>query len=91
MTMQGVRALVTGKVQGVNYRSATQKKARMEGITGHAHNLPDGRVEVLMCGETSAVQALGEWLWQGPENARVTDVTLEEVSDTYVAEGFTTG
>jgi len=42
-----------------------------------AKNLPDGRVEVLMCGPSSAVAELSQWLWQGPEGARVTHVTLE--------------
>jgi acylphosphatase len=74
-----VKALVTGKVQGVWYRRATQEQALRAGVTGHARNLPDGRVEVLMCGERGAVRRLGEWLWRGPENARVTHVVLEAI------------
>lgn len=72
-----VRALVTGKVQGVWYRRATQEQALQHSITGYARNLPDGRVEVLMCGHPDAVKQLSEWLWQGSEGAHVTHVELE--------------
>ncbi|CAM3415505.1 acylphosphatase [Halomonas lysinitropha] len=84
------KALVTGKVQGVWYRGATRERALRAGITGHAINLPDGRVEVLMCGEREAVKRLAEWLWEGPENARVTHVEFE-VIDTHEPDDFRTG
>ncbi|WP_447957983.1 acylphosphatase [Vreelandella sp. EE7] len=90
MVTKNVRAWVSGKVQGVHYRSSTQQQARTKGVTGYAKNLPDGRVEVLMCGDAEAVTALGEWLWQGPANAHVTEVSFEEVSGVRVPEGFTT-
>lgn len=83
-----VKALVVGKVQGVWYRRAAQEQALRHGVTGHARNLPDGRVEVLMCGDREAIKALSEWLWKGPPNARVTHVELEVVEahdpDTFV-------
>jgi acylphosphatase len=61
-------------VQGVYYRAAAQQRARQLGVTGNVRNLPDGRVEVLACGEPAAVEALCEWLWQGPPHAQVTEV-----------------
>lgn len=89
MEFRCVKALVSGKVQGVCYRRATQDKAHQAGVTGHANNLADGRVEVLMCGRADAVRELSEWLWQGPPGARVTHVDLEEV-ELHAPEGFTT-
>ncbi|WP_458525765.1 acylphosphatase [Onishia taeanensis] len=74
-----VKALVTGKVQGVWYRKSTQEQALKAGVTGHARNLPDGRVEVLLCGEAASVNAVTLWLWKGPSNARVTHVEVEGV------------
>lgn len=74
-----VKAIVSGRVQGVWYRRATQNQALRAGVTGHAENLPDGRVEVLLCGEGEAVNAVVEWLWQGPPQAHVTHVELEGV------------
>ena len=72
-----VRCYVSGRVQGVWYRACTRRKALELGITGYARNLPDGRVEVLACGEETAVTALREWLWEGPPRAQVTDVTWQ--------------
>ena len=47
------------------------------GITGYARNLPDGRVEILACGEPRAVAQLREWLRNGPPRASVTGVACE--------------
>ncbi|MBD3894329.1 acylphosphatase [Halomonas sp. ML-15] len=79
MSKCSVKATVTGKVQGVWYRRSTQEQALRHGVTGYAKNLPDGRVEVLLCGESGAVNTVIEWLWKGPPGARVTHVELEGV------------
>jgi acylphosphatase len=71
------RCLVAGRVQGVFYRASTRERARELGVTGYARNLADGRVEVLACGDAAAVQALCDWLWQGPPSSKVTSVQVE--------------
>jgi acylphosphatase len=68
------RFLVAGRVQGVFYRATVAQRARELAITGHAHNLPDGRVEVLACGSPRAVEELERWLWIGSTASRVTAV-----------------
>lgn len=68
------RCWVSGRVQGVWFRGSTQREANELGVTGYARNLPDGRVEVLACGPQAAVDALCEWLQQGPTLARVSEV-----------------
>ncbi len=73
------RCLVSGRVQGVFYRASARERARAAGIGGHARNLPDGRVEVLACGEEAAVLQFIEWLWIGPIAAKVTDVSVEHL------------
>jgi acylphosphatase len=77
------KCLVSGRVQGVFYRATTAQRARELGITGHAKNLADGRVEVLAYGEDAAVHELVEWLWTGSSASKVTsvDVTSVEVTD----------
>ena len=84
------KAWVEGRVQGVWFRASTQKQASALGITGWAKNLPDGRVEVLMCGEADKVKQLEAWLHEGPPLAKVTQVT---VADEVVSapDHFTTG
>jgi acylphosphatase len=75
------RCLVAGRVQGVFYRACTRQRALELGVTGHARNLADGRVEVLACGERAAVQALCEWLWAGSPASQVTSVDVEEIGE----------
>ena len=75
-----LRCHVSGRVQGVGFRYATAEKALNLGVTGYVRNLPDRRVEVLACGEERAVNALRNWLWQGPHLARVSDVHCETLS-----------
>ena len=84
------RCLVSGRVQGVWYRASTCREAERLGVTGHARNLPDGRVEVLACGAPAAVDALCDWLWLGPPRAEVGDVQCTPV-DTPAPAAFTTG
>lgn len=84
--MSCCRYLIAGRVQGVWYRASTEKKARSLGLRGYARNLDDGRVEVEACGEAAQLQRLLEWLWQGPDGARVEaidSVSLPEGSDTH--------
>ncbi|HWG75193.1 MAG TPA: acylphosphatase [Steroidobacteraceae bacterium] len=73
------RCYVSGRVQGVNYRASARRRALAVGVTGHARNLADGRVEVLACGAAHAVHAFIEWLWIGPSAASVTAVVVEEL------------
>ena len=84
------RALVEGKVQGVWFRGSTQEQARKLGVHGWAKNLPDGRVEVLMCGSEEAVFLLQQWLYQGPPLAKVSGVEVTE-DEWQEFSGFTTG
>jgi acylphosphatase len=75
----GRRCVVWGRVQGVFYRSSAQQRALGVGVHGHARNLPDGTVEVLVCGEEAAVLEFIRWLWTGPSAAKVADVKIESV------------
>nr|MCU0937425.1 acylphosphatase [Gammaproteobacteria bacterium] len=56
-----------------------------------ANNRPDGRVEVLACGEQAAVERLRAWLWEGPPQAYVTGVECEAVKVPAGLTGFSTG
>ncbi|MGH8371672.1 MAG: acylphosphatase [Gammaproteobacteria bacterium] len=84
------RCLVSGKVQGVFYRASTARRARELGISGYAINLPNGQVEVLVCGAPEAVQTLCEWLREGPSTAQVTGVEVSDAKDIEIPDGFLT-
>ncbi|MCG5511557.1 acylphosphatase [Ectothiorhodospira shaposhnikovii] len=81
---------VSGKVQGVYFRVSTQHQAVSLGLRGHAINLPDGRVEVVVAGPAGKVDRLKAWLHEGPAQARVDQVSCEPFTGP-VAEGFITG
>lgn len=84
------KCLVSGRVQGVFYRATAAQRARHSGVTGYARNLPDGRVEVLACGEVEAVQRFTEWLWTGSSASKVTAVEVSDVVGGAIPRDFGT-
>lgn len=88
--MPATRFIVSGKVQGVFFRASTREQARKLGLSGHAINLDDGRVEVVAQGDVEAVEALAAWLRHGPPMARVDDVERSGCEEDR-ASGFVIG
>jgi acylphosphatase len=84
---------VSGRVQGVFYRATAAERARNLGLRGYARNLPDGRVEVLACGDTKVVDEFVKWLWTGSAASKVTAVDVESIDPQSIQlpEGFRTG
>jgi acylphosphatase len=85
---------VGGRVQGVFYRATAAQRARELNVKGYARNLPDGRVEVLACGEEQVVQTFIDWLWIGSSASKVTSVEVTELTELpegQLPEGFSTG
>jgi len=72
--------LVSGRVQGVFFRDSCARRARAEGVGGWVRNRPDGRVEALFEGSPQAVENLVAWCREGPAQARVTGVEVEQDS-----------
>lgn len=70
--------LISGRVQGVFFRESTRREAEPLGLSGHAVNLPDGRVEVVAHGTREALDQLESWLHSGPPAASVTEVETTE-------------
>lgn len=69
-----MRFVVHGRVQGVGYRAATQRKALGLGLRGWVCNRGDGCVEGLAIGTAAALASLHDWLATGPRLALVTQV-----------------
>lgn len=72
------RLRVSGRVQGVWFRGATQEEARRRGAVGWVRNCRDGSVEAVFEGPPEAVEALVAWCRRGPPSARVDNVELRE-------------
>jgi acylphosphatase len=76
----GQRFLVRGAVQGVGYRAYARREALRLGISGYALNLPDGRVEVVAVGASTAIAAFELALRRGPAYSRVEAVVVAPAS-----------
>jgi acylphosphatase len=73
-----VRALVSGRVQGVWYRESCRREAERLGVVGWVRNRPDGRVEIEAEGPRPAVDALLTWAGHGPPRAVVDRVAVDD-------------
>ena len=82
--MTRLRILVSGRVQGVWYRRSAQVKAKALGITGWAHNLIGGQVEMVCEGEEKNIKEFLVWAKKGPFFARVKHT--EAIEEPHVGE-----
>ncbi len=73
-----LRAVVRGRVQGVNFRSFVYTRARLLRLNGYVRNLPDGRcVEVVAEGRRTDLEQLLEYLREGPRGSRVASIDVQ--------------
>ncbi len=86
--MRRVRAIVSGRVQGVSFRASTAQEARRLGVVGWVKNRPDGGVELEAQGDDDRVTELLAWCRHGPPAAHVTKVAVDELSPTAGETGF---
>jgi len=82
------KCTITGLVQGVFYRTSTKQQAEKFGVTGYVKNMPEGHVEVLICGKPEAVGHVKAWLWDGSAQSHVSNVKCELIDDIDVPERF---
>ncbi len=76
---KSLHCLVSGKVQGVNFRAWTKDQADNLGIKGWVRNLHDGRVEILAQGNEEDLNKLKGRIAQGSTFSRVEDVQCKWV------------
>lgn len=74
--MKRLHAFVSGRVQGVFFRSETSDLASNLNLKGWVRNLRDGRVEVVAEGEDDKLEELVKFLHKGPPHAIVADVWI---------------
>lgn len=82
-----MRFRVHGRVQGVGFRAATQRKAAGLGLAGWVRNRGDGSVEGLAGGPQEALEAFRRWLAEGPPAAQVTALDWQAATEP-VSPGF---
>ena len=74
--MKRVHLYIDGKVQGVYFRQGMKETAEKNNVKGWAKNLPDGRVEAVLEGEDSNIDAVIDWSRFGPPGAVVEDLKI---------------
>ena len=71
------RVFVSGRVQGVFFRSETRREANRRNVVGWIRNNPDGRVEAVFEGAKKDVEKVIDFCRIGSPAARVTDVDVQ--------------
>ncbi len=79
---------ISGKVQGVFFRSGTRSVAIELGIKGWVRNREDGMVEAVFEGEKEIIEEMIKWCRKGPEMADVSDVEVAWEEYTNEFTGF---
>ena len=74
------RYIVSGRVQGVGFRYFVQQQARALGLAGWVRNLPDGRVEAFIEGQSAQLEQIEALLSEGPSLARVERLEISEAA-----------
>lgn len=75
--LKRIHVVVSGRVQGVAFRWATEDAARNLGVVGWVKNLPDGSLEVMAEGEEVLLNQFIVFLKQGPRHAKVENIEIE--------------
>ena len=72
--------VVRGRVQGGFFRDTCRCEAERLGVTSYVRNERDGTVSAEFEGAPAAVDAMVEWVRQGPQHTRVESVDVESVA-----------
>jgi acylphosphatase len=75
-----IHVIVEGRVQGVFFRAYTRSEAMKLGLAGWVKNRPDGSVEAIVEGNSSAVGRMLEWFHKGSPHSKVSKVHVVEDS-----------
>ena len=71
-----VHVFISGYVQGVMFRYATQREALKLNLSGWIKNISDGRIEAIFEGNEAKVQRMIDFCHKGPPSAKVTNVKI---------------
>ena len=80
MAIKRAHLYISGRVQGVFFRSWVADSAGRLGLRGWVRNLVDGRVEAVFEGEAGIVDRMVNICHEGPPHARV-DTVLDDYGE----------
>lgn len=76
MALKRVHLYVSGRVQGVYFRQGMKESAEKNNVRGWVRNLPDKRVEAILEGTESNVDAVIDWSHLGPPGSVVEEIKI---------------
>lgn len=79
--LKKIRAIVSGKVQGVGFRVYTHAQAQKLGICGYVRNLSNGDVEIVAEGEAENIDVLIDWAKSGSPAAVINNLKTEVLNN----------
>lgn len=77
--MSCLHLLISGQVQGVWFRESMRQEALALGATGWVRNLPDGKVEAVVCGSETTVDSMLTWAKKGSPLAKVNSIETRDI------------
>lgn len=69
---------IDGIVQGVFFRATARERAGELGVTGYVENRRNGQVFIEAEAEESRLEEFVSWCRQGPPQAKVSEVEIDE-------------
>jgi acylphosphatase len=75
---KSIRFLVSGRVQGVFFRTSTKTQADKLELPGWVRNCENGEVEGVASGTEQQLDIFISWLQQGPRMAKVDKLEIED-------------
>jgi acylphosphatase len=86
--MIGRQVFFEGRVQGVGFRYTARQVAKGFNVTGWVKNLPDGRVEMQVSGESDEVNAFLDALERSELGSFIRNKQVKEIEPPADAKGF---
>jgi acylphosphatase len=86
--MTGRHVFFEGRVQGVGFRWTAKNIARGYEVVGWVRNLPDGRVEMQVSGETDEVDAFIEAIEESDLKSHIRKVDVSVIPPLAGTHGF---
>ena len=86
--METWHIVVAGRVQGVGFRYYAQERAISLNLAGYVRNLPDGNVEIEVCGTATRLAQFAQHIHQGPSTGRVDTCNIQKGIEAVTHRGF---
>jgi acylphosphatase len=83
-----IHVYISGRVQGVFFRSFVRSQANLKDLTGWVRNLPDGRVEIVAEGDSDRIDDFLGLVRAGPNGARVENVEVKDETPSHKFQEF---